>query len=111
MDKLWERSALRYVALVRTPTMVVHGENDNDVPIAEAEQYYIGLKDVGVETVMVRYPREGHGLQEPKHIVDFLDRSIAWFSQHFNIGAQGGAVGQQGKSKRRTNEDDINGNS
>jgi dipeptidyl aminopeptidase/acylaminoacyl peptidase len=95
MDKLWERSALRYVARVRTPTMLVHGENDNDVPIAEAEQYYIGLKDVGVETVMVRYPREGHGLQEPKHIVDFLDRSIAWFSQHFNIGAQGGAVAQQ----------------
>ncbi len=95
MDKLWERSALRYVARVRTPTMLVHGENDNDVPIAEAEQYYIGLKDVGVETIMVRYPREGHGLQEPKHIVDFLDRSVAWFSQHFNLGIQGSAPAQQ----------------
>ena len=59
---------------VKTPTMFVHGENDNDVPIAEAEQFYIALKDVGVETIMVRYPREGHGVRETKHVVD-VDRS------------------------------------
>ena len=88
MDFLWERSALRYVANVKTPTMFLHGENDNDVPIAEAEQYYIALKDVGVETIMVRYPREGHGWRETKHIVDILDRSIAWYERHFpNVGA------------------------
>ena len=46
---LWERSALRYVDRVKTPVMFIHGENDNDVPIAEAEQFYIALKDVGVE--------------------------------------------------------------
>jgi dipeptidyl aminopeptidase/acylaminoacyl peptidase len=83
MDVLWERSALRRVAQARTPTMIVHGENDNDVPIAEAEQFYIGLKDVGVETIMVRYPREGHGVREPKHVVDLVDRSIAWYEKHF----------------------------
>ena len=44
---------------------------------------------------MVRYPREGHGLQEPRHIVDFLDRSVTWFSQHFNVGVQGVATAQQ----------------
>ena len=83
MEKLWERSALRYVAQVRTPTMLVHGENDNDVPIAESEQFYIALKDVGVETVFVRYPREGHGVREPKHIVDLIDRSIRWYEAHW----------------------------
>jgi len=83
MDVLWERSALKHVAKVKTPTMFVHGENDNDVPIAEAEQYYIALKDVGVETIMVRYPREGHGLRETKHLVDLFDRSIAWYEKHF----------------------------
>ena len=57
--------------------MLMHGENDNDVPIAESEQFYIGLKDAGVETIMVRYPREGHGLREPKHTVDMIERSIA----------------------------------
>jgi len=50
MDTLWARSALRYVNRVKTPVMLVHGENDNDVPIAEAEQFYVALKDVGVPT-------------------------------------------------------------
>jgi dipeptidyl aminopeptidase/acylaminoacyl peptidase len=33
--------------------------------------------------VMVRYPREGHGLAEPKHAVDLMDRSVAWYEKHF----------------------------
>jgi dipeptidyl aminopeptidase/acylaminoacyl peptidase len=83
MNLLWERSPLKHVARVKTPTMLVHGENDNDVPIAEAEQFYIALHDVGVETVMVRYPREGHGIRETGHVVDLIDRSIAWYRKHF----------------------------
>ena len=90
MDFAWERSALKHVAQVHTPTMLMHGENDPDVPIAEAEQYYIALKDVGVETVLVRYPREGHGLAETKHQVDSIDRSIAWYEKHLpRSGAEG----------------------
>jgi dipeptidyl aminopeptidase/acylaminoacyl peptidase len=83
MDVLWERSPIRYVHKVKTPVMFVHGENDNDVPIAEAEQYYIALRDVGVQTIMVRYPREGHGIRETKHIVDIIDRSLQWYREHF----------------------------
>lgn len=83
MDFLWMRSPLRYVNNVKTPTMFVHGENDNDVPIAEAEQYYIALKDVGVKAIMVRYPREGHGIRETRHVADLIDRSLAWYRQHF----------------------------
>jgi dipeptidyl aminopeptidase/acylaminoacyl peptidase len=83
MDVLWERSALKHVANVATPTLLLHGENDNDVPIAEAEQFYIALRDVGVEAVMVRYPREGHGLREPRHIVDGIERCMKWYEKHF----------------------------
>jgi len=83
MDTLLARSALRHVANAHTPTLLMHGENDNDVPIAEAEQYYIALRDVGTEAVMVRYPREGHGIRESKHVVDSIDRSIAWYEKHF----------------------------
>jgi dipeptidyl aminopeptidase/acylaminoacyl peptidase len=83
MDTLLRRSALRHVANNHTPTLLMHGENDNDVPIAETEQYYVALKDVGTETVMVRYPREGHGIRESKHVVDWIDRSIAWYEEHF----------------------------
>jgi dipeptidyl aminopeptidase/acylaminoacyl peptidase len=83
MDEAWERSALKHVAAAHTPTMLVHGENDPDVPIAEAEQFFVALKDVGVDTIFVRYPREGHGLHETKHIVDWIDRSLAWYQDHF----------------------------
>jgi dipeptidyl aminopeptidase/acylaminoacyl peptidase len=83
MNLLWERSPLKHVANVRTPVMLVHGENDNDVPIAEDEQFYIALRDVGVDAVMLRYPREGHGLSETGHEMDLIDRSIAWYDKHF----------------------------
>ncbi|HSL19969.1 MAG TPA: S9 family peptidase [Vicinamibacterales bacterium] len=82
IDTLWERSPLRYAKDVKTPTLFLHGENDNDVPVAEAEQFYIALKDVGVETVMVRYPREGHGLRETAHVADAIDRILAWYRKH-----------------------------
>jgi dipeptidyl aminopeptidase/acylaminoacyl peptidase len=83
MDTLWARSALRYANRVKTPTLFVHGENDNDVPIAEDEQFYIALRDVGVPTNMVRYPREGHGLRETQHVADLIDRSMAWYDRWF----------------------------
>lgn len=84
MDLLWERSPIRYVNKARTPTLFLHGENDNDVPIAEAEQFFIALMDVGVETQMVRYPREGHGIREMQHVADTIERSIAWYSKYFS---------------------------
>jgi dipeptidyl aminopeptidase/acylaminoacyl peptidase len=83
MDALWERSPIRYVARAKTPTLILHGENDNDVPIAEAEQFFIALKDVGVDTVLVRYPREGHGIREVKHVEDTITRSLAWYDKYF----------------------------
>ena len=51
--------------------------------LPESEQFYVALKDVGVEAVLVRYPREGHGLAEPKHIVDLMERSVRWYEKHF----------------------------
>ena len=84
METLWERSPIRLIHKVKTPTLITHGENDNDVPIAEAEQLYVALHDVGVPTVLVRYPREGHGLRETAHVVDQLERSIAWYRKYFD---------------------------
>jgi dipeptidyl aminopeptidase/acylaminoacyl peptidase len=90
MDVAWERSALKHVAAAHTPTMLMHGENDNDVPIAEAEQFFIALRDVGTEAVFVRYPREGHGLSETGHTIDSINRCIAWYEKHFpKPGAEG----------------------
>ena len=80
-DLLWQWSPLRYVRQAQTPTMFIHGEQDNDVHITQAEEMYMALRRRGVETVLVRYPREGHGLREPKHRVDSLERTLAWFDR------------------------------
>jgi dipeptidyl aminopeptidase/acylaminoacyl peptidase len=83
--RMWQRSPLAHVARVKTPTMFIHGVLDQDVPIQEAEQFYIALRQVGVEAVLIRYPREGHGLREPKHVVDALDRSLAWHGRFLKM--------------------------
>ena len=84
MDMLWLRSALRFVHQVRTPVLLSHGDNDLLVNPAEIEQYFTALHDVGVEAVMLRYPREGHGMRESQNQVDFAERSIDWYEKHFN---------------------------
>jgi len=81
-DLLWQWSPLRYVRQAQTPTLFIHGEQDNDVHITQAEEMYMALKRRGVETVLVRYPREGHGFHEPGHRVDALQRTLAWFDHY-----------------------------
>jgi dipeptidyl aminopeptidase/acylaminoacyl peptidase len=95
MDFAWERSAMKHIAAAHTPTLIIHGENDNDVPIAEAEQLFIALKDLGVDTVFLRYPREGHGLSEVKHQIDATDRSITWYDKHFPKDGEEGVTNVQ----------------
>ena len=80
-ELLWQWSPLRYVKQAQTPTLFLHGELDNDVHITQAEEMYMALKRRGVETVLVRYPREGHGLREPQHRVDALERTLGWFDR------------------------------
>jgi dipeptidyl aminopeptidase/acylaminoacyl peptidase len=74
---------MRFVQNVKTPMMLSHGDNDLLVNPEQIEQFYIALKDVGVETIMLRYPREGHGMRENAHVADFLQRSIDWYEKHF----------------------------
>ena len=80
-EQLWRWSPLRYVKQAMTPTMFLHGELDHDVHITQAEEMYMALKRRGVETVLVRYPREGHGLREPQHRVDAIERTLGWFDR------------------------------
>jgi dipeptidyl aminopeptidase/acylaminoacyl peptidase len=81
-DLIWERSPLKHVKRTTTPTLILHGEADNDVHITQSEELYTALKRRGVETVFVRYPREGHGATEPKHQLDQLERTVAWFDKY-----------------------------
>jgi len=78
-------SPMTHVARVKTPLLITHGEQDRRVPIAQAEQYYRALKKRGVEVAFVRYPREGHGIQEPNHQVDLVRRQLEWLDSRLGI--------------------------
>jgi dipeptidyl aminopeptidase/acylaminoacyl peptidase len=78
-------SPMTFVDRVKTPIIITHGERDLRVPIAQAEQYYRALKKRGVNAVFLRYPREGHGIQEPNHQIDLFERQLAWFDSHLGI--------------------------
>lgn len=79
-DVLWDRSPLKHVANVTTPTLFVHGDADHDVPIEQAEEMYVALKKLGIEAQLVRYPDVGHMLGS-KAYFDLLERSPAWFDR------------------------------
>ncbi len=79
---LWKWSPLAHIKNATTPTMFLHGENDNDVHITQAEQMYTALRQRGIEAELVRYPREGHGFREPKHRVDAATRTVEWFDRY-----------------------------
>jgi dipeptidyl aminopeptidase/acylaminoacyl peptidase len=81
-DLLWKYSPLKYVKNVSTPTLFIHGEQDNDVHITQAEEMYMALKRRGIDTVFVRYPGEGHGFREPAHRLDQITRTVGWFDRY-----------------------------
>lgn len=93
-DILWDHSAIRFANQVTTPMLILHGANDNDVPWVQAEEYYIALQQVGDQTELVIYPREGHGIRETAHRVDKLNRSIAWYHKYFAAASQSAADGR-----------------
>lgn len=83
-DRYAQQSPLYHVKNVKTPTLYLHGEADNRVPISQAFEMYHAIQRLGVETQMVTYPRTPHGPQEPKFILDIMQRHIAWVEKHIN---------------------------
>jgi acylaminoacyl-peptidase len=77
------RNLISKVGNVKTPTMLITGEEDWRCPISETEQYYAALKLQGVEAVMVRVPNEPHGVsRRPSHHVSKIQHIIGWFDEH-----------------------------
>lgn len=78
-------SPLSFVQNVKTPSLILHGESDPRVPTTQGWEFYNALKDLGVETEMVTYPREPHGINEPEHEKDLLTRVLAWYDKHLKF--------------------------
>ncbi|HET9920574.1 MAG TPA: S9 family peptidase [Ktedonobacteraceae bacterium] len=77
-----ERSAITYASRVTTPTLIVHGEKDECVPVNQAYAFQRALKERGVPVELVVYPREGHGPREKDHLRDLEQRMVRWLKQY-----------------------------
>jgi dipeptidyl aminopeptidase/acylaminoacyl peptidase len=83
-DLYWDRSPMKYVKNVKTPTMIMHGQVDTRVPIAQAQEFYMALKEMKVPVEFVVYPRENHGFTEPRHLMDRVRRYVKFFARYLN---------------------------
>ncbi|HJQ23325.1 MAG TPA: S9 family peptidase [Blastocatellia bacterium] len=86
-DMYWDRSPLKYAKNVKTPTLILHSDNDYRVPLEQGEQWFRALKHYGVTTELVIFPRENHNLTrtgEPKHLVESLNWQLYWFDRFIN---------------------------
>jgi dipeptidyl aminopeptidase/acylaminoacyl peptidase len=75
-------SPIHYVSNVQTPTLLIHGQDDIIVPVSQSYEFFRALKDRGVPTELVVYPREPHGPRERAHKLDRLRRFREWFDRY-----------------------------
>jgi dipeptidyl aminopeptidase/acylaminoacyl peptidase len=81
--EIYARSApITFIKQARTPTLVLVGEKDIETPAAQSFEFWKGLQHNGVETQLVVYPDEGHGIRQPAHVKDRIERSLAWFDKY-----------------------------
>jgi len=93
-DPYYERSPIRNIRNARTPTLILHGEEDKRVAVAQSIEMYVALRTLGVETQLVTYPREGHSIEEREHQLDVIRRVTGWFERNLQPGREPGSKGK-----------------
>ena len=84
-EKYWAMSPIKYIGNARTPTLVIHNEMDLRCPIEQGEQVFVALKSLGVESEMVRFPDEYHGLSRTGRTdrrIARLNHILRWFDRY-----------------------------
>ncbi|HEX6290835.1 MAG TPA: S9 family peptidase [Herpetosiphonaceae bacterium] len=84
-ELLMSKSPIRYVQNVKTPTLILHQEQDHRCPIEQAEQLYSALVVLGVPVKLVRFPDEGHELPragQPQRRVNRMGHIVDWFTRY-----------------------------
>jgi dipeptidyl aminopeptidase/acylaminoacyl peptidase len=75
-------SPITFIKRAKTPTLVLHGDRDSEVPTPQGYEFWHALKTLGVPTTLVIYENEGHAINDPKHQLDRDRRLIAWFDKY-----------------------------
>jgi dipeptidyl aminopeptidase/acylaminoacyl peptidase len=81
-DMLRELSPINKVDRVKAPVIVLHGANDTNVPVVEAEQVVENLKQRGVPVEYILFPDEGHGFRKTKNRITSTVALVRWFEKH-----------------------------
>ena len=79
---IWEFKAAVEKGGVIPPMLILHGENDERVPIEQARGFRRALESAGLPFELVTYPREPHAFKERKHIVDMAGRVLRFVDTH-----------------------------
>ena len=74
-------SPITYVANIETPTLILSGEVDWNIPVSQGEQLYQSLRRRGIDTTLVVYPGQSHGIRKPSYQKDRYQRYLAWFDR------------------------------
>ena len=88
-ELLWARSPIAFVEKVRTPTLIFMGEQDPVIRVTQGVDFFRGLQFFHVPSELIVYPREGHGLREPNHLRDYLQRTLKWFDEYVKPSSSG----------------------
>jgi dipeptidyl aminopeptidase/acylaminoacyl peptidase len=67
---------------IKTPTMFLGGERDFNVPVQGGQQMYQALRSLGIDTQLVIYPNEFHGISRPSYVKDRYERYLNWYSKY-----------------------------
>jgi dipeptidyl aminopeptidase/acylaminoacyl peptidase len=81
-ELLRDLSPITHIDRLRTPLLVVHGENDSNVPVIEAEQVVEALRERGVEHRYLLFPGEGHELLHRTSRAEYLRETVDWLTTH-----------------------------
>jgi dipeptidyl aminopeptidase/acylaminoacyl peptidase len=82
-------SPVSYAANVTTPVLILHGEEDSNVPVGQAMYFHRALSQFGAEHELVIYPRENHAAAERAHQIDIMHRVRSWFTRWLGDPASG----------------------
>jgi len=81
-DVYAKSSPINFIKHAKTPTLILVGDSDGEVPAPQSYEFWHALKTLGVETQFVVYEHEGHMFSSPKHRRDRVERTLAWFDSH-----------------------------
>src|SRR3984957_8605041 len=94
---LWEKlSPFNRVTAIKTPTMIMGGDGDGNVPVINGEQMYQSLRRLGVPTFLVVYPGEFHEFSRPSFIKDRYERYLFWYGHY--VKGEGPAIPPEEKA-------------